>query len=578
MANFKTPGVYVQEIPTLPASIAPVATAIPGFVGYTEKAIIDGAQWNYANGPAPPVRITSLLEYEQIFGLPYHENYQVTLDDTDPKIIVTRTTTAALQNFTLHYQMQMFFANGGSVCWVVSAGDYDPGIAKPDLLAGLALLDPIDEVTLLLIPEAISLTASNRKDLHDSMLAQCAKLKDRFSIMDVKTTGNVNTDGSDFRTFDVGPDNLKYGAAYYPSLAAPLGYFYIDDEVVIDDQRSSPVYTTFPNNTLSAVNNGYMNNLVVDVNGDITAGKVFTINSVTFKSVASNPNFLLNEFDGVTGSTTTTAANFEAALKRANFSNLIINRDADKVGIKVVDFSAIVPFTSDFDNVTFSIASGSNLSGGDPSKSNKALYNSIKSQLNANKLTLYPGATMAGVYSRVDNERGVWQAPANVGVRFVNLPSVLVTAEEQENLNVDSLSGKSINAIRSFTGRGTIVWGARTLAGNDNEWRYINVRRLFLMIEESIQEATEFVVFEPNTANTWQRVKGMIEAFLTGLWRDGALAGAVPKDAFFVEVGLGTTMTSDDILNGIMNVRIGIAAVRPAEFIILKFSHKLQES
>jgi uncharacterized protein len=122
------------------------------------------------------------------------------------------------------------------------------------------------------------------------------------------------------------------------------------------------------------------------------------------------------------------------------------------------------------------------------------------------------------------------------------------------------------------------VWGARTLAGNDLEWRYVPVRRLFIMIEESIKKATEFVVFEPNDANTWVRVKGMINNFLTEMWKNGALAGAKPEHAFFVNCGLGETMTSIDILEGKLIVEIGLAAVRPAEFIILRFSHKLQES
>ncbi len=154
----------------------------------------------------------------------------------------------------------------------------------------------------------------------------------------------------------------------------------------------------------------------------------------------------------------------------------------------------------------------------------------------------------------------------------------MVTHEEQAGLNIDATSGKSINAIRYFSGKGNIVWGARTLAGNDNEWRYVPVRRLYIFIEESVKKATEFVVFEPNDANTWLRVKTMIENFLSSLWRDGALAGAKPEDAFFVKVGLGQTMTALDILEGRMNIEIGLAAVRPAEFIILKFSHKLQES
>jgi len=209
---------------------------------------------------------------------------------------------------------------------------------------------------------------------------------------------------------------------------------------------------------------------------------------------------------------------------------------------------------------------------------NPALYNTIAAQLSSYSVELNPCGSIAGIYARVDAQRGVWKAPANVGVSAIVGPSINLTNSDQDNMNIDPTGGKSVNAIRSFVGRGTLVWGARTLAGNDNEWRYVNVRRLFIFVEESVAEATEFVVFEPNTANTWQKVKGMIEAFLTGLWRDGALAGATTKDAFFVNVGLGTTMTAQDILEGRMIVTVGMAAVRPAEFIILQFEHKLQES
>ena len=135
-----------------------------------------------------------------------------------------------------------------------------------------------------------------------------------------------------------------------------------------------------------------------------------------------------------------------------------------------------------------------------------------------------------------------------------------------------------MNALRSFTGKGILVWGARTLAGNDNEWKYVPVRRFFNMVEESVEKATAQFVFEPNDANTWVKVRAMIENFLILQWRAGALAGAKPEQAFYVRVGLGETMTADDILNGIMNIEIGMAAVRPAEFIVLKFSHKMQEA
>ena len=205
-------------------------------------------------------------------------------------------------------------------------------------------------------------------------------------------------------------------------------------------------------------------------------------------------------------------------------------------------------------------------------------YNRIKVEIGLVPIKLPPSSTMAGVYARVDSDRGVWKAPANVGLSYVTKPSQPVTHDEQKDLNVDTVAGKSINAIRSFTGKGTLVWGGRTLAGNDNEWRYISVRRFFNMAEESIKKATEQFVFEPNDKNTWVRVKAMITNFLTAQWRAGALAGPTPEKAFYVNIGLGETMTAIDILEGNMIVEIGMAVVRPAEFIILKFSHKMQEA
>ena len=130
----------------------------------------------------------------------------------------------------------------------------------------------------------------------------------------------------------------------------------------------------------------------------------------------------------------------------------------------------------------------------------------------------------------------------------------------------------------SSSDKGILVWGARTLDGNSNEWRYISVRRLFIFLEESISKAVERFVFEANTQNTWVSVKGTIENFLTTQWQAGALAGTTAQQAFFVNVGLGVTMTAQDILEGRLIIDVGVAAVRPAEFIILRFSHKLQEA
>jgi phage tail sheath protein FI len=209
---------------------------------------------------------------------------------------------------------------------------------------------------------------------------------------------------------------------------------------------------------------------------------------------------------------------------------------------------------------------------------NTSLYNYVKRSLDDHRLTMPPCGAVAGVYAATDAARGVWKAPANVSVGDVIGPLVSLDDSRQGELNVDATGGKSINALRAFAGKGTLVWGARTLDGNSNEWRYVPVRRFFNMVEESVKKSTSWAVFEPNDANTWVKVRGMIENYLTDKWRDGALAGATTKDAFFVKCGLGVTMTAQDILEGRMNVEIGMAVVRPAEFIILKFSHKMQVS
>ncbi len=229
-------------------------------------------------------------------------------------------------------------------------------------------------------------------------------------------------------------------------------------------------------------------------------------------------------------------------------------------------------------NVNVAIDGGGAMELGTLETSNTTAWNAARAALRDHYVALPPGGAVAGVYAATDSTRGVWKAPANISLNNVLEPLVRLDNAHQDELNVDAATGKSINAIRAFSGKGTLVWGARTLAGNDNEWRYVPVRRFFNMVEESVKKSTYWAVFEPNDANTWVKVRGMIENYLTQKWREGALAGATPRDAFFVRCGLGVTMNAQDILEGRMNVEIGMAAVRPAEFIILKFSHKLQTS
>lgn len=178
-----------------------------------------------------------------------------------------------------------------------------------------------------------------------------------------------------------------------------------------------------------------------------------------------------------------------------------------------------------------------------------------------------PSGAMAGIYARCDTERGVHKAPANEVVRGCTGLSCNYNEGEQDILNPIG-----VNLIRAFTGRGIRVWGARTISSN-GLWKYLNVRRLFIFVEESIKANTNWVVFEPNSNVLWSRVSRTISSFLATCWRDGALAGASPDQAYFVECG-PTTMTQDDIDNGRLICQIGIAPVKPAEFVIFRITQK----
>jgi hypothetical protein len=191
---------------------------------------------------------------------------------------------------------------------------------------------------------------------------------------------------------------------------------------------------------------------------------------------------------------------------------------------------------------------------------------------------LPPSGGIAGVITVKDNEVGPWQAPANTSiVGAANLP-IKLSSSQQENLNVDAVSGKSINAIRFFNGLGILIWGARTLDGNSLYWRYLPVRRTVTFLEQSCKLAAQTYVFEPNDKNTWEGVIAMISSFLNGIWKEGGLQGASAADAFSVECGLGSTMTPEDLLQGFMKVNVKVAVVHPAEFIVLTFEQEMAKS
>jgi len=463
--EYKTPGVYIEERSTLPPSVVGVETAIPVFIGYTEKAI-DRQQQSILN---IPTKITSMLEYERFFGKPAAEiNTIVTLNVQNNVLVSTQVDVANASNFIMHYSLQFYFENGGSDCYIVSVGDYSGIVLKDNIDDGLIAAGTVDEITLNVFPEAQALSDVDFYDLHKASLDQCEDLQDRFTIMDTWIDRTL-VDPGDFQNITTlrgsglgaAERTLKYGAAYYPNLITSLDY-YFGEESDRDDS--------------------------VQIAGDASLAGTL----------------------------------------------------------------------------------------GELKSKNNVIYFQVINALTQQPLELPPSPAIAGIYVQVDNARGVWKAPANVNIDRVIRPTFRISDKAQENLNIDVDAGKSVNAIRTFTGRGpAIIWGARTLAGNSNEWRYVPVRRFFNFVEESVKNATIPFVFEPNDINTWLRVKAMIENFLVQQWKAGALQGTTPEEAFRVRVGLGQTMSEQDILEGRMIVEIGMAVVRPAEFIILRFEHKM---
>jgi uncharacterized protein len=547
MPVYKTPGVYVEEISTLPPSVAEVATAVPAFVGYTELGPADTAE-------PKVVRVSTLLEFKTLFGGALPAKFKLT--QAVPLALELVPPTSA---FALYYAISHYFKNGGGPAYIVSVGNYRNSPSKARFSAGLDALEMEDEPTLLVLTDAAALlTGPDYYQLCGEALAQSAQLGDRFTIVDVH-----NGDPVALRNDSNLSARLAYGAAYHPYLQTSINVVYRDEDVEIVRAPSAAV------NVSGNASFGAPNGIVVSYTGAAGSnpGVVISFGAKARAATFTVAAGLLTIVDanGKTGNDILTAwTSFKTAGNSGGFD---IARGGDGTGmVSSADVArTAVPLPAPPGDTLASIA-----------KTETALYAAARTALDAQRVVLPPSAAVAGIYARVDREQGVWKAPGNVGVLAVLGPVSKITDADQDNLNVDPTAGKSINAIRAFTGKGTLVWGARTLAGNDNEWRYVSVRRLFITIEESTRKATAFAIFEPNDATTWLKVKAMIESYLYGLWERGALAGAKPEAAYFVRVGLGTTMTPQDVLEGRMVVEIGVAAVRPAEFIILRFSHKLQ--
>jgi phage tail sheath protein FI len=522
MADFKTPGVYIVEKNAFPPSAVAVPTAVPVFIGYTEKAERKGKDLFYV-----PTKIASMAEYAELFGGPFRtkfvlsDNASTPADPTEEEFKLGGKTLHIKykeHNQLLFYNcVRLFYLNGGSECYILSVGKHDTvsqnGISKSDFFSTtndnkdvMKLLEKEWEPTLVLLPDVVSLlptaTDIGYYEYYQTVLDHCYKVQSRFGIFDVARS----SDGTDFDAIGIFRNaitkNLNYGAAYYPWIKT----------TVVDD---------------SEVDYSNIDDFATVLNAQLTEPKAIEV-LVKMKSAmapASPP----------------------------------ASPPLSKEEQKAADDAQRLQFHQ-------SLLACSN--------TYKQLIAELKARLNL----LPPSAAMAGIYKTVDTARGVWKAPANIGVSSVNAPEVNISSLKQELMNVDPVSGKSINVIRTFPGIGTLVWGARTLDGNSQDWRYVNVRRTMIFIEQSLKLATRNFVFEPNDNGTWITIKSMFNGFLYNLWKQGALPGSTPEVAYSIQIGLGVTMTPDDILDGILRVTVLVAIVRPAEFIEITFQQQQQQA
>jgi len=456
-ADYRTPGVYIEEKNAFPGSAVAVETAVPVFIGYTEKAERNGKSLK-----GIPTKVTSLAEFSEMFGAGFRQQFSVAkvLEKTSHSdtfaINNEQYTVQVHQPFMLFSSLRLFYANGGADCFILSVGDYSGSVKASDLNNAdvFLALEKEFEPTMVVIPDAVvvasQIAAANPDPkkapdytdfygIYQAVLAHCAKVQSRVGIFDVLTE-KVDDDAiGNFRT-GIGANLLNYGNAYYPWL-----------------------------------NTAIVQNTEID------------FRNLGLATDAAKPD-------------TTKGATQEIATAIAILTDKLIEPAAKKL---MADAAAVAPLTNDDATKLAKDQAQANLNFHQGLLATSPTYVSIMNEIRSQLNRLPPAAAMAGIYTFVDNSRGVWKAPANVSLSMVSSPTSNITSEQQASYNVDPMTGKSINIIRPFRGIGTMVWGARTLDGNSQDWRYINVRRTLIMIEQSIKLAMRSYVFEPNTSATW---------------------------------------------------------------------------
>ena len=522
MARLATPGVYVRENNAFSSSVVAAPTAIPVFIGYTAKA-----ERGHESLLNTPHRVDSFKEFLNFYGRGPKISFSIKAKGNSDYSLKVNPES----QFHLYNSLRLFYANGGGPCYIVSVGNYSSGVKLKELQAGLEVCIAEQEPSLVLSPDSVNLDSKECMEFYREVLNHCGKeTRDRFALFDIPG-GNVG------RTYDskdvinefrdgVGHNNLAYGAAYYP----------------------------------------YLNTTVVSGS------------EITYRNISNRKELVkvLTEeaeyrFLGGPSTPATPAAPAKAGAKGAAPA-----KAAAKSATKV-DARAQQKFNEVKKEIDKLVSNDGSPSVLDQNlKAISSTYNQILREIK-DEVNLMPTVgAIAGIYASVDNNIGVHKAPANIGLNSVLAPSVNITGATQEDLNLP-VNGKAVNAIRSFIGKGVLVWGARTLDGNSQDWKYINVRRTLLMIEQSVKSAVENYIFEPNTPQTWMKVRIAIENFLTSMWKRGALLGISPAEAYEVAIGIGDTMTPEDVLDGVMRISVFLSVARPAEFIEITFEQRMQE-
>lgn len=515
----KTPGVNVTELSAVPTAIVGVQTAVPVFVGYTETAA-DPASGKSLRMVAVPIQ--SMDDYAAYFGGGYLSQFAVapatageydfTASDANGDPAPYGVARTGTAQYNMFVALKMFYGNGGGACYVVSTGSYKT-IARQDLLDGLAAAENLAGPTMLIVPDACLLTQpGDYSGVTVAQLKQAGGLRDRMAIVDL-------------------PGALDPESWTAAGLDAQRGQFY---EAIAPTPQACLSFGA-----------AYAPALRVSVLG---------LNDVDYRNLQGTQagsdllkSLLVAQAGEIFGADTSKGQQILAKL------DLAFPADVGQSGVAEADIASLNAFLANA----------------------LPLYAQIEAIVVGKLNVATPSGAMAGLWTYNDAMRDVWNAPANVSVTYAVAPEVDLTTEQQGDYNVPT-NGMAIDILRSFLNNGTVVWGARTLDGNSGDYRYIQVRRTLIYIEQSIKAALGQFALAPNDAQTWAAVTAMISDFLRTVWSQGGLMGATASEAYRVECGLGWTMTAQDVADGIMIVAVLVEMIHPAEYIELTFRQTMQ--